>query len=258
MISVKIDGLERMQASLAGAGKQVRFATAQALTRTAMAIRDEQQRVMPSELNKPRPQTVKAMRYTRATRDNLTASVEFTGRGMGGAPAAEYLAHNIAGGRRGMKRSEQMLMASGILPSGYSTIPGVAAKIDSYGNMSRGQIVSILSYFKIFGIARFAENTRSRQGSRGGKKGDLLNTGRMNRVEKTRSAHQYFLVPLGQRTPAGIWERTKTQAKPILMFVAPGTYRKIVEFPRTADRIARRDFGRLFDQSFQEAMRTAR
>lgn len=258
MISVELHGFDGLVSRFANPGKHVRFAAAVALTRTAVAVRDEQQRLLPGELDRPKPQTVRAMRFTRATPSNLSAVVEFNKRGMGGAPAAEYLGHNISGGRRGMKRSEQMLMAAGILPRGCSTIPGSAASLDSYGNMSRGQIVSILSYFKAFGIAVFAENTRSRQGSRGGKKGDLLNTGRMNRSAKSRGQHEYFIVPLGGRLAAGIWERTKTKAKPILMFVAPGMYKSIIEFQRTADRVVRRDFNRQFDQAFQDAMRTAR
>lgn len=255
MIKVEIKGLDKTLANLAGMGKQVRFATAKALTQTAHAVRTEVGRQMPQELDRPKPATTRALRVERATKDNLTAIVRLNERGEG-VPAADFLKHNVVGGRRGMKRSEQMLQAAGILPAGMHTIPGAAAKLDAYGNMSRGQIVSILSYFKTFGIAVFGRDTRSRQGSRGGKKGDLINTGRMNRVRAATT--NYFVVPVGARMPAGIWERTKEKAKPVLMFVTPGNHRKLLKLHQTGERVVRRDFNRIFDVAFADAMRTAR
>jgi len=209
---------------------------------------------MPAELDRPKPATTRAMRVEKARRDNLTAIVRLNENGEG-VPAAEFLRHNIIGGRRGMKRSEMMLSAAGILPSGMYTIPGAAAKLDSYGNMSRGQIVSILSYFKTFGLAVFDRDTHSRQGSRGGKKGKLINTKRMNRVRA--ATVNYFVVPPGQRMPAGIWERTKTNAKPVLMFVTPGAHRKLLKLHEAGERVVRRDWNRIFDAAFADAIRTA-
>lgn len=255
MIKVEIKGLDKTLAALRGMGKQVRFAAAKALTQTAYAAKAEVAARMPSELDRPKPATSRAMRVDKATRDNLTAVVRLNERGEG-IPAADFLAHNVVGGRRGMKRSEMMLVAAGLLPAGMHTIPGAAAKLDSYGNMSRGQIVSILSYFKTFGVAVFGRDTRSRQGSRGGKKGDAINTPRMNRTRST--TVNYFVMPPGQRMPAGIWERTKTKAKPVLMFVKPGTHRKLLKLHEAGERVVRRDWDKFFNAAFADAMRTAR
>lgn len=247
MIKVEIQGLDKTLAHLAGMQKQVRFAAAVALTRTAQAAKVEVTRLMPAELDRPKPGTTKALRVERATKDNLTAVVRLNNRGEG-VPSSEFIGHNITGGRRGMKRSEIMLRAAGILPDGLYTIPGKEATLDAYGNMSRGQIVSILSYFRTFGVATL-------------KDGSLLNSSRMNRAKKTRSRAMYFVVPVRDRRLGlfpGIWKRAGNELQPVLMFVKPGTHKKLVKIHETGERVVRRDFNRQFDQAFAEAMRTAR
>ncbi len=243
-VDVKVTNADAVRAMLAGQQRQIPFAAAVALTRTAKTIMDEQQGLLPAELDRPRPATVRALRMERATKSNLTATVRFKERGEG-VPASEFIGHNITGGRRGMKRSELMLQAAGMLPAGMVTIPGKAARLDAYGNMSRGQIVSILSYFRTFGTV-----------SVDGKK---INSGRMNRAKKSRAKPvEYFVVPPGARLPAGIWQRTPTQAKPILMFVAPGNHRKLVKFHETAKKVVERDWTANFNRALDEALRSAR
>lgn len=246
MIKVKIEGLDKTLAHIGGMSKQVKFAAAVALTRTAQAAKVEVSRLMPSELDRPKPGTTKALRVERATKDNLTAVVRLNNRGEG-VPSSEFIGHNITGGRRGMKRSELMLRAVGILPEGLYTIPGKEAKLDAYGNMSRGQIVSILSYFRTFGITP-------------------LNSRRMNMTDKARQRlakrrAEYFIVPIRDRKMGlypGIWRRSGNDLQPVLMFVKPGTHKKLVKIHETGERVVRREFNKLFDQAFAEAMRTAR
>lgn len=252
MIKVEVKGFDAALAQISGMQKQVRYATAVALTRTAQAAKDEVGRLMPSELDRPKPGTTKALRVERAIKENLTAVVRLNNRGEG-VPSQEFIGHNITGGRRGMKRSEMMLRAAGILPEGLYTIPGKEATLDAYGNMSRGQIVSILSYFRTFGLTVL-------------KNGALLNSSRMNMTAATRArrvkrGNDYFVVPVRDRTLGlypGIWKRSGRELQPLLMFVKPGTHRKLVKIHETGERVVRRDFNRNFDQAFAEAMRTAR
>lgn len=246
MIKVKVEGLDKTLAHIAGMQKQVRFAAAVALTRTALAAKAEVGRLMPSELDRPKPGTTRALRVERATKDNLTAVVRLQNRGEG-VPSSEFIGHNVTGGRRGMKRSELMLRAAGILPDGLYTIPGKEAKLDAYGNMSRGQIVSILSYFRTFGITP-------------------LNSRRMNMTDKARARlakrrAEYFIVPIRDRKMGlypGIWRRAGNELQPVLMFVRPGTHKKLVKIHETGERVARREFSKEFDRAFADAMRMAR
>lgn len=246
-LDVRLEGYEKTVAYLKNRAGQVRFAAAVALTRTAKAVMDDQQASLPAELDRPKPGTVRAMRIEKATKETLAATVMFNERGRAG-PVADFLRHNITGGRRPMKRSEIMLRAAGILPEGLYTIPGKEAKLDAHGNMSRGQIVSILSYFRTFGITK-------------------LNSTRMNITDKTRARLarrkvDYFIVPISDRKLGlypGIWQRTNGDTlAPILMFVKPGQHKKLIKFKETAERVVRRDFNRLFDQALADALRTAR
>ena len=246
-IDVRLEGVQQVMAMLNRRRDQIPFAIASALTKTAKAVMDEQQRLLPAELDRPKPSSVGAMAIETATKVNLQAAVKFKKRGEG-VPAEEFLRHNISGGRRGMKRSEIMLRSAGILPEGLYTIPGKEAKLDAYGNMSRGQIVSILSFFRTFGATR-------------------LNSKRMNATDKSRARRaknktDYFFVPVADRRlrlHPGIWQRQgDNNLAPVLMFVRPGQHKKMIKFHETARRVVDRDFNRLFDQAFANAVGTAR
>ena len=260
MIKVDIRGLDKTIANLAGMGKQVRFAAAKALTQTAWNVRREIQSGMPQDLDRPRTSTTNALRVEKATPGNLTAVMRLNEVGEG-VPAAAFLKHNIIGGLRAFKRSELMLQQAGILPRGMVGIPGSAAKLDAHGNMQRGQIVSILSFFRTFGIVGWNKEVSGMVGGFGSTQNGrrLLNTGRMNRaLKKSRQSSVYFVVPPGMKMSAGIWQKTKTKALPLLMFVTPGRHRKLLKLKERGEKVIRRDFNKLFDAAFIDALRTAR
>jgi hypothetical protein len=251
-VGARIDGISKAMAHISGISKQVDFASKNALNEIAFMVKNAVTAGMPQDLDRPKPATVRALKVEKASKSNLMAVIRLNERGEG-VPSSDFLKHNITGGRRGMKRSEMMLQAVGILPGGMYTIPGAAAKLDSYGNMSRGQIVSILSYFRSFGVARFGRDTYGRNG---GGKGALINSARMNR--KRAASVNYFVVMPGERMPPGIWERTKTKAKPVLMFVSPGVHKKLLKMHERAESVVDRNWNRIFDKQFNQAMASAR
>ncbi len=57
--------------------RQTNWAASQALTRTARHAVDELRQVMQRVFDRPTPYTLNALRVTPATRDNLTARVDF-------------------------------------------------------------------------------------------------------------------------------------------------------------------------------------
>jgi hypothetical protein len=225
--------------------KQVPFATSVAINSTAKAIEDEQRREISGTFDRPKPTTIKATYVKRSTKTSLSATVGLKDRQMG-VPAAEYLHPNVTGGTRTYKRSELMLHRAGILPAGMFTVPGAGAKIDAYGNMSRGQINQILSYFRTFG------NTG-------------LNTKRMNMTDKRRASlskkrADYFIVPVaGDGLFPGVWQRTgKDTIAPVLLFVSKAAYRATYNFGEIADKVVRRTFQGEFAKALDMALRTAR
>jgi hypothetical protein len=244
-ISVDVNGVDRAVAHLTGMQKQVRFATAVALTRSAVAVAKDAEAMIPTTFDRPKPYTVKGTYTKRATPASLEAVVGIKDK------IAGYLAPNI--GKNGKlprtyKNSERMLRAAGILPEGRYTVPGKEARLDEYGNMSRGQIVQILSYFRTFG------NTQT-------------NSKRMNMTDKGRArlasrAQDYFVVPIADRDLGiypGIWQRRgRTDIVPVLMFVSRPQYRAIYDFYGEAERKLQSIFDKEFRTALADALRTAR
>jgi len=56
----------------------------------------------------------------------------------------------------------------------------------------------------------------------------------------------------------GVWERTKTRTKLIILFTKTATYKKRFPFYKIADGVARKKFQRNFKKALSRAMRTAR
>lgn len=249
-ITIDVKGIDAVKANLTGMGKQVAFSTSVALNAVAKEIEAAQREAIGGKFDRPKPQTVKATYTLRANKTNLTATVGLKDRGRG-VPASEYLAPNIGrSGRvpRNYKRSEAMLRAAGILPAGLYTVPGKEARLDAYGNMSRGQIVQILSYFRTFGKTR-------------------LNTARMNATDKYRARaakqqRQYFVVPVSDRNlklHPGIWQETPGRTlAPILMFVSRPVYNAVYDFYGIGKKVAESRFDEQFSRALRGALATAR
>lgn len=239
MISIKIDmsGLKALEARIAGMGKQVNYAASRAINSVAFKVMKEES-AGTSAFDRPKPATRNAFRVEKSTKHNLTATISVKSREQGGLPANEYLHPNIRGGKRTVKRSEAMLRAAGILPSGMFTAPGKGAKLDAYGNMSRGQIAQILSYFQTYGKT-------------------ALNSPRMNmspdKRAKLQSRSAYFIIP-----KRGIWQRNGKSISPILLFISKAEYKQIFGFEKIAEGVIAREWKKEFNSALDEAIRTAR
>lgn len=247
MFEIRVEAdLSAVREDVANQAKQVRFATALALTRTAWGVAGAETAEEGKVFDRPTPQTLKAFAVDKATKESLTAVVAMKERDQG-LPADEYLMPGVQGGARPMKRSEIMLQAAGILPAGMQTAPGKGAKLDAYGNLARGQLAQMLSYFQTFGIT-------------------TLNSPRMNmtaaKAAKVKKIGAYFVVsPAGRKTTLapGVWQRDGAGSiKPILMFIKPPVYKQRFNFERVAQQHVRDTFAGQFGQAYADAVRTAR
>ncbi|MDP3650514.1 MAG: hypothetical protein Q8R67_02415 [Rhodoferax sp.] len=236
------------------AGDQMPYATAVALTRTAKAAKDEIDRQLPSLIDRPTPYTMKGFRLYRATKRKLYAEVTFQEAFGRGTAARDYLSPLVYGGERKLKAFERSLQRTGLLPSGYAAVPGSAAKLDAWGNMSRGQIVQILSYFKAFGEQGYSANITDKR-KLAMKEGRDKRTGQRGVV--------YFVGRPGNgRLPLGIWQRTSlgamgTAIKPVIIFVSKVSYRQRLDVPGIAKRVIDERFVEELRRAVGEAMRTA-
>lgn len=235
--------------------KQVPFATALALTKTAQEVREGHQKTMRQVFDRPTQFTLGSLYLQRATKQRLEARVWL----KDGARKQHYLLPQIEGGYRPPKRFEERLVRIGVMGASERSVPGSAAQIDSSGNMSRGQIVKILSQLGSQGVH-----------------GDTSMATNSRRSRAKRARTQYF-VSRGpgeytgagswkngkhQHLPRGIWERTVfssgTAVRPVLIFVSRANYRKVFDFFGIANRVIGQRFEPNFTSAMQVALKTAR
>lgn len=225
-ISVTSD-LERQISQWARiAGDQVPFATALALTRTAKAAKEEIERQLPSLIDKPTAFTMRGFRLWPANKRTLVAVVDFRQSMTGGASAKDYLSALVYGGPRKIKNFERSLQRAGLLPSGYMAVPGAAAKIDGYGNMSRAQIGQVLA---AVGAAK---------------------------AKAKRATARYFVIKDKQsHLPPGIWmTSSKGAVQPVIMYVKKPAYRATLDVPGIAKRVIDARFATELQAAMQQAL----
>jgi len=254
MIRVRVTGLDAVRAELAGLGKQVRFATAKALTQTAHQVREDIKAEIKSGIQGgATAYALRGFNVEMATRDNLTARTYLREDGpAGGTPYTQAMGHLFTGGRRRFKRLEGWLRGKGMVPAGYMIAPGPSAPLDSRGNFRASALKEMLT---ILGSnTRNLESTRARGKSVG-----------------------FFIATPGDKSglPPGIWRRITTQHKgnssrresnkarsstvqAWVMFIKPASYTQKFDLERTARRTVDRIFKDRFDKALADALRTAR
>nr|WP_305846130.1 hypothetical protein [Pseudomonas aeruginosa] len=111
-----------------------------------------------------------------------------------------------------------------ILPAGSFVVPAEGARLDQYGNMSRGQMIQILS-----GLGALEY--------RAGFKGNATQSAR-----SLAKGHQlaYFVMRRGRR-PIGIAERRGRTLTMVLAFVRQPQYRVRFQFHEVVRRVAEDD-----------------
>lgn len=254
MIKVEVTGLDAARAELAGLGKQVRFATAKALTQTAYQVRDDVKTEMKANIQGgATAYALRGFNVENATRDNLTSRVYLREDGpAGGTPYKQALGHLFTGGQRRWKRLEGWLRGKGMIPAGYMIAPGPSAPLDSRGNFRARALKEMLTIL--------GSNTRNLEATRAGGK-----------------SIGFFIARPGDKSglPPGIWRRintahkgnsTRREAKKArsstvqawIMFIKPVGYQKKFNLEKTAKRTVDRIFTARFNKALSDALRTAR
>jgi hypothetical protein len=230
---------------------RVPFAASVALNATATATKAAERQEMERVFDRPTPYTLNSLFIKPSTKASLTAKVwlKDTSVTFGGD---HYLTPQIYGGSRPVKRFEKMLRQVLVVPMDFVAVPGRAAKLDGYGNISRGQIQQLLAYFQAF----YLSGTTSANMDK--KRRDKLAKG-----TKTKQGYSYFVGrPGGGKLPPGIWQRFQFAAgssiKPIIIFVDHADYKKRLDFFAVAERVYGDTFLPEFRKAYALAMQTAR
>lgn len=242
-INLQINGLEDLRKKFHMlSDRGFKKATATGLTRTAWKVRSHIQERLPQVFDRPTPYTTRAIFVEEAFADQPVpeATVRFmddferrtrTGKFFGisnkGTPATKYLNPNVEGGTRRWKAFEKALQYVKILPANWYVVPGPGANLDQYGNMSRGQVVQILSQFR---ITLLAGSTRN-----------ISTDARKNIAAKRKAGGTFFVMQPGKGAKAGIYQREfyGRGITPVVFFVPKVTYKRIFPFDQMAQGKAR-------------------
>lgn len=217
---------------------QLPFATAKALTQTGQRVKDAIRATMQVGFDRPTPYTLGSVFLKPATKTNLVAEVSLKNYSSKGAPPSVFLAPQVFGGARQPKASEKLLQRKGVLPGGMLWVPGSGVRLDSFGNMSRGQIVQVISALQANSAAGYTANKSYRIGAR-----------------KNLNTDGYFVgKPGGGRLPLGVYLRTKTGLLPIMIFVDHANYNVRLPFSEIATTVYATNFQQVFNQALRDAL----
>ncbi|MHB8947545.1 MAG: hypothetical protein ACYC4S_00590 [Rhodoferax sp.] len=252
-MQIKIDvNTKQVQDALTKAPGQINFALANAMNKTALQAKSELQTMMPRVFDRPTPWVINSLRVKFASKSNLVAEVAYKDKNSVES-ARSMIEPHVFGGKRHHKAFEARLNRIGLLPSGYSAVPGGAAKLDSYGNMSQGQISQLLNVLGAYTEAGFNKaniNTVKRLAKGNVKKNTQGFVYWVNKVGSTRAKH----------LPPGVYQRVitafGTSLKPVLIFVKQANYKTRFDFFGITQKVIDRDFSGNFSQAFDAAVKT--
>ena len=236
-------------------GRQGRFAMAVALTRTAQDVRKAEREEMQKVFDRPTPYTLNSLYVAGATKEQMQARVWLKDElavSNGGTPATKYLLPQIEGGGRALKGLERMMERIGALPKGWRVVPGQGASVDGYGNMSRSQVIQILSYFQAWNLSGLEANNST-----------AATRARLAKGTKKRAGVSYFVSrgrtdDRARHLHAGVWQRVgKWRLKPVLLFVPRVSYRRRFDFQGVAEKVILARFAVHFEVAAERAMRSA-
>lgn len=248
MLTVKIEGLDKLHTHIAGLQKQVTFAASKALNATAKKVQARVVQEMGTAFDRPTPYTLRSFALLKpATKAELTAIVGLKDRAGSKArmPPSELLAHQFSGGGRTWKVLERYLQRAGLIGAGEYVAPGAGARLDSFGNMSRGQIAQLMSQLRL-GLDPHSWASKSARSRRNVKKAGRIFWARGNE----RDGH----------LPRGAWIDMggSVGLRPLLLVVSRPSYRRRIDLERIAREVVGREFGPAFGAALADAIRTAR
>lgn len=247
-LDVSITGLGQALAAIEGlSARRLNAAAATALTRTAVKVRDEVRATLPQMFDRPTPYTLNSMYVRPATAQRVQAEVGFKDEASlaVATPATRFLRANVEGGPRRLKRLEVALNAIGALPAGWQVVPGQGARLDAYGNVSRGQVIQVLSQMRITMVSGYTRN--------------MSFNPRKQIAAQRKAGGRFFAVQPGGKMAPGIYQRefSGSNVTPVFVFVKATAYRRRFDFDRLATAIAQREAPAEFTRALGEQAQRA-
>ncbi|PPC77926.1 hypothetical protein C4K68_07725 [Pokkaliibacter plantistimulans] len=249
-ISVTLTGLDKVKKQLREFERKLPTVAAMAATMTAKDVKLELFGKMRTTFDRPTPYTLNSLYVEPATRSTMEARVRFKDHTYKANLPATYdsqgnlqggwVAPQILGGGRQLKRSERRMRDRGIMRPNQFAVPGGGIKLDKYGNVSRAQMIQVLSRVQAFDGVGFDANTTARS------------------LKRNKNARPYFVAsPHDRRSKhlaPGIYERVgQWRVRPILLFVKSPHYRKRFMFYEVGNAVAASEFPLNFEKALKQA-----
>lgn len=218
-IQVDASGIYIAAQTFRGLRRQMPFISRLMLTAVARNAEKALKAEMAQKFDRPTPFTMNAV-YSRGAHAKSPVGIVAL-RQFGGKTTLpeKYLAPEVLGGVRHVKRFELALHNAGILPAGMVTIPTPATPLDAYGNVSRGLLNKILSQLQAHSDDTRNETEKSKKRRLG--RGDPV------------AGYFALLKPRGKLRP-GIYARYQfahgSAVRPVLYFHRMPHYAKRIRF----------------------------
>lgn len=219
MLRIDTKGFEALGEMLAHLREDLPKATAMTLTFMGQAAKKAAEDAIREKFHNPTPWIQKSIHLKTAQ----VADVDMSAIVSIKYESINALAHHIDGGKRRAKGVEKLLRTAGVLKGSHQYIvPGRGMKLDTFGNMPKGEVMKILSALK----AQF----------------DPINNSGRNVAAWKRNKDQsrYFVVNglksivTRKRLHPGVYYRggdgAQTYIKPMLIFVKSPMYRSRWDF----------------------------
>lgn len=239
-IDVKVTGIEQLRDVFGFSERRTNAAIATALTRTAKAVAVGWQKQIDQRVDRPTARTQKATRFEGAKANDLTAVVALKEQ-QPGTPVGTYLRPQERAGDRHIKKFEKALVNSGAMPSGWITVPGKGAILDAHGNVSRAQIVAVLSQL-------------GRDYSPGYKR--VIPKSIEKRLEtQKKHGRRYIAVRPGTTISPGVYERLRDGSlKMVFAFKSRVSYRARLTLEKDSAGMVQRTFDQELDRAASESL----
>lgn len=268
MMKIGIEGLDKTIAHFSRMNKQVRFATAVALTRTAKDVEKKGLEEFRRVFDRPTPFTMRSLRTKPAKPADLTAEVFVKDKEIrAGVSSATILAQHFSGGGRIHKQLEKTLRDQGFISAGEFVAPGGAAKLDRYGNMNKGQIVQILSQIGVRVAGYDSSPTQSKRSRRNVQRAGVIfwsfgpNGMKGKPLVDKKSGISYGYTGRNGRAnhlPRGAWIREGETVKPVLIVIKSPSYKRVLDLDAITAPVVAARFNKHFADAFVQTIATAR
>lgn len=231
---VNVDGFK---SDLDNIQKAQNKAIVKALTWTAYDARFAVQKEISDVFDDPTPWARRSV-YVKPARISQPIASSEVGLAKGGGrvnQSWEYISGlfspHIKGGRRNWKRSEGLLRRRGLIPKGKQAVPGAGARLNRYGNMSRGQIIKVLSNLQAHDQRGYTANTTKS------------------------SKRNHFVKRDARGRPIGVWKRMAGgRVIPVLAFVKRAEYKPRFDFYGVIQRVRDTQFKDKYNRALKQEL----